>query len=56
MTGKGVTGKGVTGSGASGTSLAAPQLDALTGIRGLAAWAVVLFHLRVSLLSGLPRG
>ena len=54
MTGKGVTGKGVTGSGASGTSLAAPQLDALTGIRGLAAWAVVLFHLRVSLLSVLP--
>ena len=49
-----MTGNRVTGSGASGTSLAAPQLDALTGIRGLAAWAVVLFHLRVSLLKVLP--
>lgn len=27
----------------------APQLDALTGLRGLAAWFVVLFHVRVTL-------
>lgn len=27
---------------------AVPQLDALTGIRGLAAWFVVLFHVRLS--------
>lgn len=39
---------------AGGAQPAAPQLDALTGIRGLAAWAVVLFHLRVSLVKVLP--
>ena len=33
---------------------AQPQLDALTGIRGIAAWAVVLFHLRLSLVKVLP--
>ncbi len=30
------------------------QLDALTGIRGLAAWFVVLFHIRHSLIALLP--
>lgn len=30
------------------------QLAALTGIRGLAAWAVVLYHLRLSLQAALP--
>jgi peptidoglycan/LPS O-acetylase OafA/YrhL len=30
------------------------QLDALTGIRGIAAWFVVLFHARVTLVSILP--
>jgi len=31
-----------------------PQLDALTGLRGLAAWLVVVFHTRVALLHALP--
>ena len=36
-------------------SQAAPRhLDALTGIRGLAAWGVVLYHLRLSLSDLLP--
>ena len=30
------------------------HLDALTGLRGIAAWMVVLFHIRVSLTSLLP--
>jgi peptidoglycan/LPS O-acetylase OafA/YrhL len=34
---------------------AAPRhLDALTGIRGIAAWAVVLYHIRLSLLGIFP--
>ncbi|MDP3907831.1 acyltransferase [Novosphingobium sp.] len=34
---------------------AAPRhLDALTGIRGIAAWAVVLYHIRLSLAGLLP--
>lgn len=34
---------------------AAPRhLDALTGIRGIAAWAVVLYHIRLSLTGLLP--
>lgn len=34
---------------------AAPRhLDALTGIRGIAAWAVVLYHIRLSLVGLLP--
>lgn len=32
-----------------GARAMAPQLDALTGLRGLAAWYVVLFHTRVTL-------
>lgn len=32
-----------------GARALAPQLDALTGLRGLAAWYVVLFHTRVTL-------
>ena len=46
----------MTASGASPapSAAAAPHLEALTGIRGLAAWAVVLFHLRVSLVTVLP--
>lgn len=32
------------------------RLDALTGIRGLAAWAVVLYHVRLSLLNLFPTG
>lgn len=32
-----------------GTRARVPQLDALTGLRGLAAWYVVLFHVRVTL-------
>lgn len=32
-----------------GARALAPQLDALTGLRGLAAWYVVLFHVRVTL-------
>jgi len=32
-----------------GAKALAPQLDALTGLRGLAAWYVVLFHVRVTL-------
>jgi peptidoglycan/LPS O-acetylase OafA/YrhL len=32
----------------------APQLDALTGLRGLAAWWVVFYHLRLSLTDLLP--
>lgn len=31
-----------------------PQLDALTGIRGIAAWFVVLFHMRLSMKALLP--
>ncbi|MFN5779758.1 MAG: acyltransferase, partial [Novosphingobium sp.] len=30
------------------------HLDALTGIRGLAAWLVVLYHIRLSLTALLP--
>lgn len=33
---------------------AAGHLDALTGIRGIAAWAVVLYHIRLSLTALLP--
>ena len=33
---------------------ARPQLGALTGIRGLAAWFVVFYHIRLSLVSVLP--
>ena len=33
-----------------------PQLDALTGIRGIAAWFVVLFHVRFSLATLVPPG
>jgi peptidoglycan/LPS O-acetylase OafA/YrhL len=33
-----------------------PQLDALTGIRGVAAWFVVLFHMRLSMKALLPGG
>jgi peptidoglycan/LPS O-acetylase OafA/YrhL len=37
------------------SSAAAPRhLDALTGIRGLAAWGVVLYHIRLSLSDLLP--
>jgi peptidoglycan/LPS O-acetylase OafA/YrhL len=36
--------------------LPAPQLDALTGIRGIAAWFVVLFHMRLSMTALLPAG
>ena len=32
------------------------QLDALTGIRGLAAWLVVFFHIRVTMAGYLPGG
>ncbi len=32
------------------------QLDALTGIRGIAAWMVVLYHIRLSLTGLLPQG
>lgn len=31
-----------------------PQLDALTGLRGIAAWWVVLYHLRLSLTKLIP--
>ena len=31
-----------------------PRLDALTGVRGIAAWAVVFFHIRLSLAAFLP--
>lgn len=31
-----------------------PQLDALTGLRGIAAWFVVLYHIRLSLTGLLP--
>lgn len=34
---------------------ARPELPALTGVRGLAAWAVVLYHIRLS-VAGLPEG
>ena len=34
----------------------AGHLDALTGIRGLAAWGVVLYHVRLSLTQLLPDG
>ena len=30
------------------------HLDALTGLRGIAAWMVVLFHIRLSLTGLLP--
>lgn len=40
---------------ATAASTAAPrQLDALTGIRGLAAWAVVFYHVRVTMAAHLP--
>lgn len=32
------------------------QLDALTGIRGIAAWFVVLYHMRLSMVELLPAG
>jgi peptidoglycan/LPS O-acetylase OafA/YrhL len=32
------------------------QLDALTGIRGVAAWFVVLYHMRVSMVALVPPG
>ena len=35
-------------------SVAAPRLDALTGLRGMAAWLVVLFHARLLLTGWLP--
>ena len=41
-------------SGAPVTGEAPPRLDALTGIRGIAAWLVVLYHIRLSLLDLLP--
>ena len=31
-----------------------PQLHALTGLRGIAAWAVVVYHARLSLLDWMP--
>ena len=31
-----------------------PQMGALTGMRGLAAWFVVFYHIRLSLTSILP--
>lgn len=37
-----------------GATSRVPQLDALTGIRGIAAWFVVLFHMRLSLKALLP--
>ena len=38
-----------------GGGVSAPrQLDALTGVRGLAAWLVVAFHIRVTLIDTLP--
>jgi len=36
------------------TRRAAPQLEALTGLRGLAAWVVVVYHLRTALSHTLP--
>ena len=36
------------------TLSARPQVDALTGIRGLAAWLVVLYHIRQSFTASLP--
>jgi len=33
-----------------------PQLDALTGLRGIVAWFVVLYHIRLSLTGLLPAG
>jgi peptidoglycan/LPS O-acetylase OafA/YrhL len=37
-------------------SAARPQLDALTGARGIAAWYVVLYHIRLSFSDSLPSG
>ena len=34
----------------------APRLDALTGIRGIAAWLVVLYHVRASVHAIAPQG
>ena len=39
---------------ASQNSANRPQLGALTGIRGLAAWFVVFYHIRLSLVTVLP--
>lgn len=33
-----------------------PQLEALTGLRGIAAWLVVLYHIRLSLAGLVPPG
>lgn len=41
---------------AAASSSPVPQLDALTGIRGIAAWFVVLFHTRMSLVDLVPQG
>lgn len=36
-------------------SVPAPRLDALTGIRGVAAWLVVFYHIRASVLQIVPQ-
>ena len=41
-------------SGSPVTQEAPPRLDALTGIRGIAAWLVVIYHIRLSLLDIVP--